>query len=208
MITGKSSDLSCAEKEKVDCFLYQAESSDESTRNRSLNELSSLNNRLVPYLIGKMAVSRDRIPIINLLAELDLKESAKSILNVFQNGTDSEKNQSAIALGKLKYRPSIPFFLAEIEDDNSNCLFGVVTALGLLQDESAIRPLINLLPDGTYDVDTNSKGYIPVIIPDPRTIGLLETIVESLEQITGVKFGSNRDEWERWFKGVYSLKVR
>ncbi|MDQ7778776.1 MAG: HEAT repeat domain-containing protein [Planctomycetota bacterium] len=90
------------------------------------------------------------------------------------------------SFGKLKLPESVPVLITALRDAEPVVCHEAAEALAAINDRRAIVPLIDLL-----------RRTRPSQVTD--LIRVDTAAVRALRSITGQKFGTNADEWARWF---------
>jgi len=172
------------------------------------------------------AINNDPIPRVRLLyvealGNIDSADAIGALVSLILNHSDSEVSWSAIE--ELKDKDSmqvVPLLIAALRGTDSHRINRAAFALKTLGDESAIKPLINVLvTQNVVSRSTESGGKTSVTFSPTggglalggnqktKAVSLQNAhVLEALTTLTNVNYGWDQSRWHLWFlnQGVSS----
>ena len=165
------------------------------------------------------AINNDPIPRVRLLyvealGNIDSADAIGALVSLILNHSDSEVSWSAIE--ELKDKDSmqvVPLLIAALRGTDSHRINRAAFALKTLGDESAIKPLINVLVTQNVVSRSSESGGKTSVTFSPTGGGLAlggnqktkavslqnAHVLEALTTLTNVNYGWDQSRWHLWF---------
>ena len=167
--------------------------------------IAAINNEPIP---------RMRLLYVEALGNIDSADAIGALVSLILNHSDSEVSWSAIE--ELKDKDSmqvVPLLVAALRGTNSHRINRAAFALKTLGDESAIKPLINVLVTQKIVFPSSDSGGKTSVTFSPTGGGLAlggnqktkavplqnAQVLEALTTLTNVNYGWDQSRWHLWF---------